>query len=66
MKTWLVENWTEALNWWSVRFALLVTMAPLLYEQVALMRDYLPVSVFHWAMAVLGVLVIIGRLKRQA
>jgi len=64
--TWLVEDWKQFMRWWSVRFAALVVMAPLLYQQFAQLQQYVPPTVFNYGMSFLGVLVIFGRLKAQA
>ena len=63
---WLVDDWKNFTQWWSVRFAALVVIAPVLYQQILPMQQYLPAPLFNYGMSVLGLLVIFGRLKNQS
>lgn len=62
---WMVDEWRECWRWLSVQLALLVTAAPLLYDHVNLIQAHVSESLFHDIIAVLGFLIVIGRLKRQ-
>jgi len=65
IKSKLVAEWTKCYKWLSVQFAAVVAIAPILYEQLGIMREYVPQAGFSYFMAAMGILVIIGRLKAQ-
>lgn len=70
MLTWirnrLVDDASQAWKWLSVQLASLMVVVPIIYDSSAELQDILPPSVFRYAMAALALLVIIGRLKKQA
>lgn len=61
----LVNDWKKAWSWFSVQIGAVIAVSHEIYEQVELMRNYIPPSMFNHIMAFLGVLVIIGRISRQ-
>ena len=61
----LVDDWKRAHTWLSVQFGALIAVAALLFDQVPLVHNYVPAGVYDKVMLVLGVLVILGRLKKQ-
>ena len=69
MKAWLdsvlIPEWRRAWRLFSVQFALVLVLAPTAYESSAMLRDFIPVSAFHWIMGALAVLTILARLKAQ-
>ncbi len=65
MTTGLVKEWKQAWRWLSVQLGAVIAVSHEIYEQVSAMKEYLPQPVFNHIMALLGVLVIIGRIKKQ-
>jgi len=63
--TMLVEGWQKCYQWWSVRLAALIVIAPELYEFVPTMKDYISPSLLHHIMGALALLVIVGRIASQ-
>lgn len=61
----LVEDWKQCWKWFSVQGAALIAIAPEAYQQVQGMQAYVSPGLFNHAMAVLGVLVIVGRVIEQ-
>jgi len=61
----LVDDWKKCWTWLSIHFATLCAIAPLLYEHVDLLQQYVSQSQFSYISAALGVLTIAGRLVKQ-
>jgi len=63
----LVEDWKIAWKWLSVQFSFLLITVATAYEFFPqYINPYLPAPWSNRVMLVLGVLVIIGRLKKQS
>lgn len=66
LKQQLSDDWREAWKWLTVRLTAILAIAPELYTQVEGMREYLPANLFHHAMAMLGLLVIVAQVRKKA
>ena len=62
----VVDDWKKAWRWLSVQAAAVIAIAPEIYENVHQLREFLDPSIFHHAMAALGILTIVARIKKQA
>jgi hypothetical protein len=61
----LVDDWKKCWTWLSIHLATLCAIAPLLYEHVDVVQQYLSPTEFSYVSAALGVLTIVGRLIKQ-
>jgi len=62
----LADEWKHAWKWLSVQLGAVIAIAPELYQQVEGMKEYVPISWFHHAMAAAGILVILNTVKKKA
>lgn len=61
----LVEGWRKAHSWWSIRLAAIIAVAPEAYNQLSTLQAIIPQLWFNRGMALLGGLIILGRLLQQ-
>lgn len=61
----LTSEWKEAWKWLQTWLVATLSVAPLLYDQLALLQDVIPATTFKIAMAVLGVLTLINTVRKK-
>jgi hypothetical protein len=62
----LADEWRSACKWLSTWLIAVLSIAPLLYDQLATLQDVLPPTWFKVGMAVLGVLTLINNVRKKA
>lgn len=62
----LSAEWKQAWRWLQTWLIAALSVAPLLYDQLGLLQDYLPAPYFKAGMAVLGVLTIVNNVRKKA
>ena len=61
----LVDDWKMAWRWFSTWLVALSAICLQLYEQVPMLKSYIPDNVFHHVMTAVIVLIIVGRVIKQ-
>ena len=61
----LVDDWKQAWKWFSFHGLLALSIAPVLYENIEFVQDFVPPTVYHYGMGGLGLLTLISRLVKQ-
>jgi len=62
---WISDEWKSAWKWLQVQLAVLIVAAPVLYENLATLQQYIPTPVFRYGMSALGVLIILNTIRRK-
>jgi len=62
----LADEWRHAWKWLQTWLIAALSVAPLLYDQFALLQDYIPAPWFKVGMAILGVLTLINNVRKKA
>jgi hypothetical protein len=61
----LVDDWKHAHKWFSTYGIVALGALPTVYENIGFIQDFVPASVFHYTMGVLGVATLAARLVKQ-
>lgn len=61
----LVDDWRQAWKWFSVYGITALGTAPVIYENIGFVQDFVSPMIFHNLMGVLGALALIARLVKQ-
>lgn len=61
----LIPEWRRAWKWFSVQIVALIAAAQGLLALVPTLKDYIHPTIWHWLMAGLAILAIIGRIVNQ-
>lgn len=59
------HEWRQAWRWLQTWLIAALSVAPLLYDQFALLQDYVPAMWFKGGMAVLGTLTLINTVRKK-
>lgn len=59
------DEWRHAWKWLQTWLLAVLTVAPLAYDQLALLQEYLPATWFKVGMAVLGILTLINTVRKK-
>jgi hypothetical protein len=62
----LADEWRSAWRWLQTWLIAALSIAPLLYDQLATLQDVLPPTWFKTGMAVLGILTLINNVRKKA
>jgi hypothetical protein len=62
----LVDDWKEVHKWWSARLMAILAIAPVVYENIGFLQDFIPTASFHWLMGGLGAAALASRLIKQS
>ena len=61
----LVDEWQTSYRWLSTWGLAALTSAPIAYENIALLKEVVPVNAYHYGMAALAVLTFVARMVNQ-
>lgn len=61
----LADEWRSAWKWLQTWLLAVLTIAPLLYDQLSMLQDVLPATWFKVGMAVLGILTLINNVRKK-
>lgn len=61
----LADEWRQAWRWLQTWLIAALSIAPLLYDQFALLQDFIPTPWFKGGMAVLGGLTLINTVRKK-
>ena len=61
----LANDWQHAWKWFSVQGLLVLSIAPVFYENTGFLQDFIPATYYHYGMGALGFLTLISRMVKQ-
>jgi hypothetical protein len=61
----LADEWRHAWKWLQTWLIAALSIAPLLYDQLASLQDVIPAPYFKFSMAVLGVLTLVNNVRKK-
>jgi len=62
----LVADWRQAWKWFSTQGLIVLSIAPVVYENFAFVQDFVPASTYHYTMGALGLATLVSRLVKQS